>query len=451
MSELDTPLDEARAGSEVDRALARERVRSVLFGNTPTATVIDRFTVLECLGTGGMGSVYAAYDPRLDRKIALKLLRDGSGGSPSGVHERHGRLLREARAMARLSHPNVGVVHDVGVWQPAESAASLVWIAMEFIDGEDVLHWCRRARPSAREIIDAYLQLGRGLVAAHEAGLVHRDVKPDNAMRDRSGHVRVLDFGLAHVPTADQPRAPIDLAVLAKLDLESFTQTGTLVGTPAYMAPEQFEGGAADARSDQYAFCVALFTALWHVRPHSGDSALTIAEERRLGRFVQPPWRRDVPRGVRAILLRGLAPDPAQRWPDMHALLGALDRVRGARRRVAIGVGTLAVAAAVAIAAYDEPACATDTALAGVWDDAARTRVRDAFARDDRAFVPAASAAVVAGIDTYVDELGAAYHEACVATHETRVQSQALLDRQSACLDLRRARLDALLAIFAVA
>lgn len=163
--------------------------------------------------------VYAAYDPRLDRKIALELLREGNPTSPATLQRRQARLLREAGAMAKLSHPNVGVVHDVGVWS-ADPETSIVWIAIELIDGEDVRKWCRRASPNAREILGAYVQLGRGLAAAHDAGLVHRDVKPDNAMRDREGRVRVLDFGLAHLAMAEGPQPAPDLRELAQIDLE---------------------------------------------------------------------------------------------------------------------------------------------------------------------------------------------------------------------------------------
>ncbi len=445
------PVEVAGAGSDLERVIARERVRSQLFGGSPAATVIDRFTVLSCLGSGGMGSVYAAYDPRLDRKVALKLLRDGDGSNPSNDRQSQGRLLREARAMAKLAHPNVGAVHDVGVCSNGDDG-SLVWIAMEFIDGEDVLRWCRRARPSARELLDAYLQLGRGLAAAHAAGLVHRDVKPENAMRDRDGRVRVLDFGLAQLPARTLPVGPADLRELAAIDLEAFTQSGALVGTPAYMAPEQFEGAAADARSDQYSFCVALFEALWHVRPHAGDSVSRIAEERRCGRVVQPPRRNDVPRGIRAILLRGLEPAAEKRWPSMDALLEALERSRSSRRRSWIAAFAIGLAATFVVAAQRRPACdESDAPLAGAWDDDARARVRAGFANDTRAFVPATTEAVIAGIDRYVEDLRVGYHEACVATHDAQVQSPALLDVQSACLDVRRARLQALLTVFAAA
>jgi tetratricopeptide (TPR) repeat protein len=354
--------------------------------------------------------------------------------------------------MAKLSHPNVGVVHDVGVWSPGADDESVVWIAIELIEGEDVRRWCRRAAPTAREILDAYLQLGRGLAAAHDAGLVHRDVKPDNAMRDREGRVRVLDFGLAHSAASDGPQPAPDLRALAGLDLESFTQTGVIVGTPAYMAPEQFDGLAADARSDQYAFCVALFEALWGMRPHAGESVVQIAEARRSGRVLQPPRRRDVPSGVRTVLLRGLDPSPAARWPSMGALLDALERARRSRAPLWLGAGVIATAAAAIVATRQPEACAqTDAAVAGVWDDDVRARVRDGFARDDRAFVPALAASVSADIDAYVDELRAAYKDACVATHDTQVQSRDVLDVQTACLDVRRTRLRALLDVFAAA
>ena len=434
-----------------DARFARERVRAQLFGGPPAASAIDRFTLLEGIGAGGMGTVYAAYDPRLDRKVALKLLRDDLDAGTDGGRQGQGRLLREARAMARLSHPNVGAVHDVGVYTPTEDAPPLVWIAMEFIDGEGLRQWCLRATPSAAEILDAYVQMGRGLAAAHTAGLVHRDVKPDNAMRDASGRVRVLDFGLAR-PLGEEHRASdVDLELLAELDVETFTQTGALVGTPAYMAPEQFDGGVADARSDQYGFCVALFEALWRVRPHAGSSIPAIAAQRRAGVVVDPPRRRDVPAGVRAVLLRGLATDPDQRWPSMDALLVALQGGRPARRSVVLfgGVAAVAVAGALVLASRERDACVdADDAVGATWGAAAADRVRAAFAIDERPFVPATTERVIATLDRYTEMLGAAYRDACVATHETRVQSTELLDRRTACLDTRRTQLGALVGLF---
>jgi tRNA A-37 threonylcarbamoyl transferase component Bud32/tetratricopeptide (TPR) repeat protein len=435
-------------GVDVHRGLARERVRAMLFGGDVAAATIDRFTLIEHLGSGGMGTVYAAYDPRLDRKIALKLLRDDVEVGTDSGRRRQGRLLHEARAMAKLSHPNVGAVHDVGAGATGPDGAPLVWIAMEFIDGEGLGQWCRRARPSAKEILDAYAQVGEGLAAAHAAGLVHRDVKPDNAMRDTSGRVRVLDFGLARPAIADTERAAVDLAELAQLDLESFTQTGAVIGTPAYMAPEQFDGAPADARADQFAFCVALFEALWDVRPHAGKSVAAIADERRRGRIVETARRRDVPAGVRAVLLRGLSTDPATRWPSMGALLRALAGRRANKRGLVIAAATLAVGGAVAIAAWPRASCSgAGDAVGSAWDDGAATRLRTAFATDTRAFVPATTERVIAALDGYTTSLRDAYREACVATHETRVQSTELLDRRTACLDVRRNRLAALVAV----
>jgi eukaryotic-like serine/threonine-protein kinase len=424
--------------AQLDHAVARERVRGALFGS-PTAITIDRFTVLERVGEGGMGTVFAAYDPRLDRRIALKLLRtdhdDGTDGSA-----RQARLLREARAMARLSHPNVGAVHDVGLFAASDGAAQ-VWIAMEFVAGEGLRAWCERARPSAAEIIDAYVQAGRGLAAAHAAGLVHRDFKPDNAMRDESGRVRVLDFGLARtrddegestVPTAQRDE------LLARMPVETPTRTGALVGTPAYLAPEQIRGQRADAKSDQFAFCVALHEALWGVRPFAGATVAALFEAVVAGVITIPPRRADVPKRVRAAIVRGLSLDPADRWPDIPELLAALERRPTGRAAIAVGCAAAAIGLAIVLARSD--ACTdSDRALGQEWDDAARDTVREAVRADGRPFAHELSTRVVDALDRYDAELRRGYHEACVATHEAAVQSTELLDRETACLDARAA------------
>jgi len=218
---------------------------------------VGRFIVLDRLGHGGMGVVHAAFDPELDRKVALKLVlpeRDG------GAHAR-ARLLREAQAMARLAHPNVVAVHDVG------TIDDRVWIAMEYVRGRTLTLWLAEARRSWRQIVDMFAQAGEGLRAAHEVGLVHRDFKPDNVMIGDDGRARVMDFGLARAgsdPLAEQETGEPRSAPLV-------TQLGAVVGTPRYMAPEQWQGCVADAQADQFAFCVALWEALYGQLPFAAD------------------------------------------------------------------------------------------------------------------------------------------------------------------------------------
>ncbi|MFY0580423.1 serine/threonine-protein kinase [Cystobacter fuscus] len=264
-------------------------------------TALDRYVVLEPLGQGGMGMVYAAYDSVLDRKVALKLLPPGDVDGDTEMTSGRARLLREAQAMARLSHPNVVAVYDV------HQHGLQVFMAMELVEGQTLLQWQRQQKRGWKEILAAFLSAGRGLAAAHAAGLVHRDFKPTNVLVGKDGRVRVTDFGLARThnappeePSEPEPSpgtrdtSPVKAHSMLELEL---TQRGAVLGTPAYMAPEQFRGAAADARSDQFSFAVSLWEALYGERPFEG----TTTGERRQnvldGRIRTPPPTRTSPRG----------------------------------------------------------------------------------------------------------------------------------------------------------
>ncbi|HEY0135850.1 MAG TPA: serine/threonine-protein kinase, partial [Nannocystis sp.] len=276
---------------------------------------IGRFTILRRLGRGGMGVVYAAYDDRLDRKIALKLVyaspQDGSLGQT--------RLLREAQALARLSHPNVVQIYEVGEHDRQ------VFLAMEFVSGVTLRGWSRAGAHGWREILAVYLQAGRGLAAAHAAGLVHRDFKPDNAVLADDGRVRVLDFGLARALLDESDDSPAHSNCLAQLDSQDLTNpltaAGTLLGTPAYMSPEQLLRHPTDARSDQYSFCVALWEALYGARPFESRTLGELKQRVFSGPPRLPRVRTSVPAHLGRVLLRGLAIHPDRRYPDMDALL----------------------------------------------------------------------------------------------------------------------------------
>lgn len=286
---------------------------------------IGRYRVLEKLGEGGMGVVYVALDEDLDRKIALKVLRSDTGGEAK-------RLQREARAMAKLSHPNVVTVYEVSV------IAGSVCVAMELVVGKTLREWLESTR-SLGEIGTVFAQAARGLMAAHEAGITHRDFKPDNVLVGDDGRVRVLDFGLAK--TTDElgleqaepfdPERPPETP--ADLDLERLTVTGALMGTPRYMAPEQFEARRADARTDQFSFCVALFEAVHGQRPFPGTDLPSIALAVMLGRVRSPPAGSAVPRSLDAAIMRGLSTDPDERHESLEPLVALLDRTGGAKRR----------------------------------------------------------------------------------------------------------------------
>ncbi len=280
-----------------------EPVTSVL----PRGTNLSRYVVLDLIGRGGMGVVYSAYDPELDRKVALKLLRPDVATPAAGPGR--SQLLTEAQALARLSHPNIITVFDAGTWQEE------VFFAMEFVRGETLRSAQTAADLRPRRVLDLYLAAGTGLAAAHAAGIIHRDFKPENVLVDDDGRVRVTDFGLAR-PTHD-----VD---------------ARMAGTPAYMAPEQWRGAPADARTDQYSFCVALYEALYGSRPLrrlAGSGAPAPLPTRALAH---------VPAGVGRVLARGLETEPAGRWPSMDALVEALREARRPfRRRTLVAAAAL--------------------------------------------------------------------------------------------------------------
>ncbi|MBZ0238804.1 MAG: protein kinase, partial [Deltaproteobacteria bacterium] len=344
---------------------------------------IDRFVLLEQLGAGGMGVVYAARDADLERKVAIKVLRAKHGQAPSAAMR--ARLLREAQAAARLSHRNVVTVHEVGAVEDGP-AAGQIFVAMELVDGETLTRW--QGQPRAwRDVVAMYLQAARGLAAAHAAGLVHRDFKPDNVLVGKDGEARVTDFGLAAVDGEGAaegrlgPRAsglgseasglggatPTPVGALSPMTPgERLTSTGDVMGTPLFMAPEQRRGRTVDARADQYAFCVALFRALYGVYPFGVGSEEALAK--RAEAFeLEAVSRRGVPKAVYRSVARGLQPDAGARWPDMAALIVELERSLGGSRRavfVAAGGAAAAVAAGVAFVALGGgrsggPVCST--------------------------------------------------------------------------------------------
>ena len=297
----------------------------------PSGVSIGRYVVRNWIARGGMGDVYAAYDSNLNRKVAIKLVRVEDGTGIDGVDPKT-RLLREAQALATLSHPNVVIIHDVGSYEDR------VFIAMEFIEGATVSAWLHAQPRTWRAILKVFIAAGRGLQHAHEANLVHRDFKPENVMVRVDGEVRVMDFGLVrHVGAQETIAAPTsvplgprpmgdDGATAPLVNASAVTETGALMGTPAYMAPEQFDGQPTDARSDQFGFCVALYEALYGVRPFSGPTMPALASNVRAGHIKSPPERSPVPINIWQALRRGLSVKPAERYPSMNELLADLQR-----------------------------------------------------------------------------------------------------------------------------
>jgi len=418
-----------------DTALDRDDASVAEIDGSPQLLRIGHFAVLRRLGEGGMGVVYAAYDEELDRRVAIKLLRLGSRDRPEG----RTRMLREAQAMARLSHTNVVQVYEVGEF------GDQLYLAMEFVRGEDLRKWLEAAPRSWLAVRAKYLEAGRGLAAAHAVGLIHRDFKPENVVISDVGCAKVLDFGLV-VRTGETGGYEAAIAGLrsgeTSLDIE-LTGAGSLIGTPAYMSPEQHQRIAVDARSDQFSFCVALWEALFGTRPFAGSTAEELAANVLRRRIVQPPHDRHVPGWLRAALLRGLSLDPTSRYPSMDALLADLSRDPGAlRRRVVAGVTALVVIAGASWGGYllAEPVglCSDAHAgLAGLWDDDRRSAVGDAISATGLPYAQDTADRVVAELDlhaaAWVDQRSMACEE-----HRRGLQSAAVFDLRTVCLAQRR-------------
>jgi len=302
----------------------------------PAPSRLGKYQLEGELGAGGMGVVHAAFDPDLERRVAIKLLRDSNGDVSRA------RLLREARAMARLAHPNVVTVYEVGTIDGRD------FVAMELFEGQSLAEWLRTERPSQREVLDTFIAAGRGLAAAHAENLVHRDFKPHNVLRGKRGRIAVTDFGLARPIDA---KLAITRQVAGAMPVSPMlTATGAVLGTPAYMSPEQWEGGDVGPTTDQFAFCVALWEALAGARPFPGQTG----DELRAAIAKGPPDPRHVPRRFRASLRRGLDPHPARRFASMDALLDALEKARRPRVLPWLAVLVPALIIGVLIAALGE-------------------------------------------------------------------------------------------------
>ncbi|MBX7083355.1 MAG: serine/threonine-protein kinase [Nannocystaceae bacterium] len=416
-------------------------VRARLFGHAASRVRFGRYEAIAPLGVGGTGLVLRGRDPELGREVAIKLVR-GRGG---GVASPQTRLLREAQALARLAHPNVVAVFDVGryagplPWHGGgRDQTEGVYLVMELVEGEDLSQWLARPRALV-DILAVFTAAGRGLAAAHAHGLLHRDFKPHNVLVGRDGRVRVADFGLTQA-RAGVPDTPSG-GDAATLDSASLTDDGVVLGTPMYMAPEQHAGEALDERADQYAFCFALREALWG-RPAAADLAALLALKRTA---PQLPSRPGVPAALARAIERGLQPRASARWPSMDALLHALESAtrppwwRRPWRWLGLGgVAALAVVpwlgtAEAALCAADDPGWST------VWSADARDAVARAFARDAAAIADT----LVPAVDERMTAMGRAWvsarGQACVGA----ASSAATL-----CLTHRRAAAEALVRLW---
>jgi eukaryotic-like serine/threonine-protein kinase len=417
-------------------------------------SLVGRYVVLETVGEGGMGVVYAAYDPQLDRRVAIKLLRPNRKDGKRG----RARLLREAQAIARIRHPHVVAVHDVGAMDDD------VFVAMELVEGVTLTQWLQREQPARDRILSVFVQAGRGLAAAHRAGIVHRDFKPDNVVVGTGDHAWVVDFGLARGQPmsvdGDDPYASSSGSLGGVSALASdLTIAGTVMGTPAFMAPEQHIGGDTDAATDQFAFCVALYLALYGERPFLGETAKALAKATLRGDIKAAPPGSNVPAYLRDVLLRGLRPRAVERFASMEALLHDLQRDRGKGRRRALMWGGCGVAiAGLCAGAYlsrsrgeVEPCAQAGVEVVALWNDERRTSIARAFGASGVAYASEAWARSAGAIDRWVDQWRGHQVEACRATRVRGTWSEEMLDRRSTCLHGRLMRLEGLLEVFAAA
>jgi tetratricopeptide (TPR) repeat protein/predicted Ser/Thr protein kinase len=427
------------------------------------ATVVGRFAVLGSIGAGGMGQVFSAYDPQLDRRVALKLLHG------VGDEVERQRLIREAQALARLAHPNVVAVHEVGAHE------GRVFVAMEFVDGATLRDWMDAHPPGPTErlvrALELLLEAGRGIQAAHAAGLVHRDIKPRNILVGTDGRVRVVDFGLARTHggeaeemlstargDASEREDPLGGASgSGPLLSAALTQTGSVLGTPAYMAPEQFRRGPVDHAADQFAFCVTAWEVLFGARPFGGTVATMLLAIH--DGAIERPAGVDVPAEIERALRRGLAQNASRRHRDMTALLGVLEdalatakgatRARGGSRRgwmIAGGLAVVASGAAFWLGAREVARCeGAEEKFAGVWDPARKDEIRSAVVGTGASFAEGAWTRLEANVDAWRVEWIDGHRDACEATQVRGEQSARLMDLRMSCLDSRRQRLAAYL------
>ncbi len=416
----------------------------------PPGASLGRYVVVGTLGRGAMGTVLRAYDPKLHREVALKRLR-----ADLPVKGGQARMVREARAMAQLSHPNVVAVYDVDVVDES------VILAMELVGGRTLSQWSRQRRPAPRAILAAYRLAGAGLAAAHHAGLVHRDFKPDNVLvvgepGTREWAVKVTDFGLAKATRSLGSSGELENASGERLDAIDIgiTAADVVVGTPRYMAPEQSIGEPAQAASDQYAFCVALWEALVGAPPFVGNTVDELAAAKHIG----PPAWPGVPgvrREIGEAIQRGLAVDPRHRHAGMPELLLALSR-RPARHRwmiagAALAASTLTLAFVLGRGSEPAPCSGARARVAEIWDDAARARIEAGFGATALAYAPLAMERATEQLDAYADGWTAAHNDACLAHQVRGEQSAELHDQRMACLSEARSALSTVITLLGAA
>nr|MCH9687840.1 serine/threonine protein kinase [Deltaproteobacteria bacterium] len=448
---------------------------------------LGRYVVLDEIGRGGMGLVWTVYDPKLDRKVALKLLK-----GPMRAGRRQARFIREAQALAKLTHPNIITVHDV------DTHEGRLYMAMELVNGVTLRKWLETPR-QWREIVEVFVEAGKGLAAAHAAGITHRDFKPSNVLIAVDGRVKVADFGLAkhadhvgkedgsmEVSARDDPpasassssilpsssnssrssisatsRRDSDIMEVVELSASNLTQVGRIVGTPGYMAPEQY--GSLDphevgAGADQFCLGVALYEALFGRLPFAGDNAFERYQNIRAGRILEPSDT-SVPVWLTRVVSRTLQYDPAERYPSMEALAAALrdDPARRRGRWVSrlagvgfAGLGALGVFQAMGHSdapAPPAPCQEASSRMAEVWNPEVREQLGRVLGDSGRPFAADTVRRVTDRMDAYATTWIQQHTAVCEATRVAGDQSERLLDVRMSCLDRRRDELGALIGV----
>ncbi|MGZ3425276.1 MAG: tetratricopeptide repeat protein, partial [Polyangia bacterium] len=422
-------------------------------GQLPVGTTAGRYLLMSRVGAGGLGQVYAAYDPELDRKVAIKLLRAEVSETVSASQGR-ARLLREGQAMARLKHPNVLPVYDVGTIE--HGGLSSVFVAMELVDGGTLRQWLRTSR-TRKQILEVLADAARGLAAAHAAGMVHRDFKPDNILIGSDGHVFVTDFGIVRMAgTPDDASAAAPAA--GDLLAVPLTSMGAMIGTPGYMPPEQYRGDPVDARTDQFSFCITLYEALTGQRPFRGITPDEIMDATLAGRITPATRHHELPAWLRRVILQGLEVDPARRHASMDALLRALAADPAVKRRRALAllgsVSLLVVAGAglVRVSNRNHELCrGAERKLKGIWDAQVRQELERSFLATRMPVAAPLAATVSRILGDYAAQWGAMHTEACEATRVRGDQPENVLKLRMSCLDNRLQELHALTGMFTAA
>jgi len=426
----------APADRDLERNVAFEAIRAQLFAGPRQPVSIGRFQVIERVGQGGMGVVYAALDPQLDRKVAIKVVRDLGGDQPE-IDRARRSLEREARAAAGLRHPNVVTVYESG------SYGDGFYVAMEFVEGHTLRRWLKLRRRHWTELVSMFIGAGRGLHAAHVAGLAHCDFKPDNVLIGPDGRPQVSDFGLVRW-LESRSELELENALAQTLEGSPGTLQSVIAGTPRYMAPEQRRGLPIGPRSDQFSFCVALYEALFGEPPYVREESQPLDDPGVLGRAH---GKTDVPGSIVRPILVGLSLLPEARHESMTTLVERLEHAMAWRRRRkwwAAGILLATTTGAVGYALAEDPVDPCEgaaLAMDEVWSDDARDAIREQLLASG---TEARAARVTGLLDEYAEAGSAMRRASCEATFHAGQQSAELFELRAACLDRRRNALQGL-------